>query len=146
MYKFIIVVCALTFGINIVSASDIKPTIPLSVTDVKTQLIDKNLIRIIQYNTEAEPKLIIERLARPRLKVIENLVIKKVKVGDKYIDFEESAGVFIESMKVVKNSIKFSVYFVFSGKGGGSIDFECAVKVDNDKLAIPKCNEIEPKS
>ena len=131
MFKYFISACVLMIGVNLVFASNESPTIPLSIDDVKTQLINKNLIRIIQYNTEVEPKLVIERLARPRLKVIEKLVIKKVKVGDRNIDFEDTAGVFVESINVIKNNIKFSVYFVFSGKGGGAIDFVCTVKVNN---------------
>jgi len=145
MFKYFISACVLMIGVNLVFASNESPTIPLSIDDVKTQLINKNLIRIIQYNTEVEPKLVIERLARPRLKVIEKLVIKKVKVGDRNIDFEDTAGVFVESIKVIKNDIKFSVYFVFSGKGGGAIDFDCIVKVNNDKFSKPKCTETEPK-
>ena len=145
MVKYIISICALIIGINVVFASNEKPTIPLSIDDVKTQLINKKLIRIIQYNTEVEPKLVIERLARPRLKVIEKLVVKKVKVGDRNINFEDSAGIFVESIKVIENNIKFSVYFVFSGKGGGAIDFDCTVKVNDDKFSKPKCTETEPK-
>lgn len=145
MFKYFISTCVLVAGVNLVFASNEEPTIPVSISEVKTQLIDKNLIRIIQYNTEVEPKLVIERLSRPRLNVIEKLVIKKVKVGNRKIDFEDTAGVFVESIKVIKNNIKFSVYFVFSGKGGGAIDFDCIVKVNNDKFSRPKCIETELK-
>ena len=145
MFKYFISVCVLMVGVNLVFASNEKPTIPVSINEVKTQLIDKNLIRIIQYNTEVEPKLVIERLSRPRLNVLEKLVIKKVKVGNRKIDFEDTAGVFVESLKIVDNKIIFPVYFVFSGKGGGAIDFDCTVKVNDDTFSKPKCIETEPK-
>lgn len=130
--------------IGAVYASDIEPTIPLKISDVKTRLINKkNLVRIIEFNTEYEPKIVIERLARPGVKVLEKLVIDKVELGNKIVDFSNSAATSFESIDVVDNDIKINVYYAYPGKGGGSVDFECIVKVSDSNFSKPKCTEIK---
>lgn len=128
--------------LNTVYASEIEPTIPLKISEVKTQLINKkHLVRIIEFNTEHEPKIIIERLARPSIKVLEKLVISKVKLNNKIIDFENSAATSFESIVVEGNDIKFVVDYFYLGKGAGSVLFECKVNVNNENISEPVCSE-----
>ncbi len=123
-------------------AENIHPEVPMDVVGVERHVINKNLIRIIQFNTESTPKFVIERLSRPSTHVLEKLVITKLSAGDHVLDFNDTAGVFIENIKTDKTSVKFSVYFVYSGKGGGSVDLQCSVKVGDKKLHEPTCDKV----
>ncbi len=125
---------------NGVSAELIKPTIPINISAVSTHLINKKLVRIIQYRITEEPKVIIEMLTRPRQKVISKLEIKSVEYNGRKLDFLSSAGTSFESIKVKENRIVIEIFYVYPGKGGGSLDLICAVNVTN-KFSSPVCSE-----
>lgn len=97
---------------NSVSAKLIKPDIPINISTVKTQLVNKKLVRIIEYNITKEPKIIIEMLSRPRQKVIFRLEIKSVKYNDRMLDFLGSAGTSFESIKIKGNKIVIEIFYV----------------------------------
>ncbi len=126
---------------NSAFAEEWVPVIPVQISDVKTRLIkNEHLIRIIEFNTEMEPKLVFERLSRPVKKVLEKRVIEKVKLGNRVIRFKDSAAMGFESVDVDNNKIIFSVYYAYPGKGGGSVDFDCHVQVGN-RFSEPVCHE-----
>lgn len=117
----------------------IKPEIPIQISSVTTKLINEKLIRIIEYNITQQPKVIIEMLTRPRKEVIQRLEIKNVKYGDQILDFYKSAATSFESITVADNYINIDIYYVYPGKGGGSLDLTCKVKVTNS-LSKPICH------
>lgn len=121
-------------------AENIQPEVPLNVVGVERHVVNNSLIRIIQFNTEELPKFVIERLSRPSVRVLEKLVVTKLKIGDRVLDFNDTAGVFIEDIKTDKASVKFSIHFVYPGKGGSSVDLQCSVEVGNKMLHEPTCN------
>ena len=135
---FVISFISLT-GFNAV-AEDINPTLSLDIVGVERHLINNNLIRIIQFNTENQPRFVIERLSRPSIRVDEKLEITELKLGERMLDFRNSAGVFIETVTVDKTGIDFTVYFVYPGKGGGSVDLACRIEVGKEKFSTPICN------
>lgn len=125
---------------NSLSAELIKPDIPINISTVKTQLVNKKLVRTIEYNMTKEPKIIIEMLTRPRQKVISRLEIKSVKYKGRALDFLESAGTSFESIKVKDNKLVIEIFYVYPGKGGGSVDLVCTVNVTNE-ISTPACSE-----
>ena len=130
----------LLVGCNAIAAN-LKPEISLDVVGVERYVINKSLIRVIQFNTEEQPKFIVERLSRPSVRVLEKLVITKLDFNGRVLDFNDTAGVFIEKVMKDKQGINFDVYFVYPGKGGGSVDLRCYIKVGKEKFHPPICSE-----
>ncbi len=71
-------------------SQELKSDIPLSVDNVQTHRVADSLIKIIQYNMEFTPKLVIQRLEIPKLKLSQQLVIDKIKIKNRVINFSHS--------------------------------------------------------
>ena len=125
---------------TVVSASSIKPEIPINVSSVITEVVNNKLVRVIEYDVTQEPKVVLEILTRPKKSVVQKLEVKSVKYGNKILDFYESAATSFESIKMNDKFINIDIYYVYPGKGGGSIDLKCQVQV-TDKLSAPTCTE-----
>lgn len=115
--------------------------IPLSVDSVQTHRVADSLIQIIQYNMEFTPKLVIQRLDTPKLKLLQQQVIDKIKTKNKMIDLNHSAGTFIESLALKKGVIIFTIQHYYAGSSGGEITLNCKVDVNNNKISKPTCVE-----
>ena len=100
-----------------------KPTlgsqIPLSISTVASYRVDEKLVRIIEYNTALVPRLEIELIKVPGRVLLAKLVVDRIRVNHEgknlLLDFEQSAGVGIDSVMVDKNKkqIRFNVeYFL----------------------------------
>ena len=139
MMKIIAMMFAMLFT-NIASAAVIKPEIPIHISSVNTAVVNENLIRVIEYNVIQEPKIVIEMLTRPRKSVVQRLEIKSIKYGNRILDFYESAATSFESIKMGDKFIKIGIYYVYPGKGGGSVDLTCLIQV-TDTLSTPVCSE-----
>ena len=125
---------------NVASAAVIKPEIPINISSVNTAVVNKKLIRVIEYNVTQEPKIVVEMLTRPRKSVVQRLEIKSIKHGNRILDFYKSAATSFESVKMRDKFINIDIYYVYPGKGGGSVDLTCQVQV-TDTLSIPVCSE-----
>lgn len=124
-----------------VISGNLKSDIPLSIDSVQTHRVADSLIRIIRYNMEFTPKLVIQRIETPKLKLSQQLIINKLKIKDKIIDFNHSAGTFIESLNLIKGIVKFTVMHYYPGTSGGEITLNCKVDVNNNKISNPICKE-----
>lgn len=137
---------AVIFLLALVSSASLfacpENEIPLSVDGIETHRVGDNLVRIISYNTEMEPKLEIELLATPKLKLKKKLVINKVKLNNEVIDFTDSAGVFISDFQLKDEAVTFSVDY-FYRKGSGELIMSCSVSAKNNDLSTPVCMEKE---
>lgn len=116
-------------------------TIPLGINHVQTQRVADSVIRVIKYNMEVTPQFEIERLETPRFKLAERMVINKLKVGNRWIDFTNSAGTFIDGMSFKKGIFHFTVEHFFAGTSGGETTLKCKIDANNNKLSKPVCSE-----
>jgi len=119
--------------------------IPLSVDSVQTYRVNKSLIRIIQHNMEMSPRLEIQRLSTPGIKLVEELIIENIKLKNQMIDFSDSSGTYIESLVLANGVIKFSIEHFFSGSSGGEIFIDCTLDVKGNQFSQPVCVEKEGK-
>ena len=120
-------------------AEKISATIPLGINHVQTKRVSDSVIRIIKYNMEIVPRLVIERLETPKYKLAEKLVIEKVTLGNKLINFKDSAGTYVDNMSFKKGVFHFTVEHYFGGTSGGEIMLKCKVDVKNNKIKSPIC-------
>ena len=119
----------------------LKSNIPLSVDSIQTHRVADSLIQVIQYNMEFTPKLVIQRLGTPKLKLLQQQVIDKIKIKNKMIDFNHSAGTFIESLALKEGVIIFTIQHYNAGSSGGEITLNCKVDVTNNNISEPTCIE-----
>ena len=122
-------------------SESLQPVIPLSVDSVQTHRVANSLIQIIQYNMEFTPKLVIQRLETPKLKLAQQLVIDKVHIKNKIVYFNHSAGTFIDTVTMEKGVIKFTLTQYYAGSGGGEITLNCEINANDNKLTKPDCKE-----
>ncbi len=116
-------------------------SIPLAINHVQTQRVADSVIRIIKYNMEETPRFEIERIKTPKFKLAERVIITKLKVGNRLIDFRNSAGTFIDGMFFEKGVFHFTVEHFFAGTSGGEITIKCKIDANNNKLSKPSCVE-----
>lgn len=90
---------------------------------------------------EFTPKLVIQRIETPKLKLSQQKVIDKIKIKNRTIDFNHSAGTFIESLDMIKGVIKFTVIHYYASSSGGEITLNCKVDVNNNHISNPSCVE-----
>lgn len=141
MIKQLSLICFVFLLTGQACAEKTSVDIPLSIDNIQTHRVDKSLIRIIQYNMELLPRLEIELLATPEIKLIQKLVVEKIKLKNQTIDFSDSSGSYIESLVLEDGVIKFSVEHSFSGASGGEIFLDCAISVKGNKIFQPDCSE-----
>ena len=71
------------------------------------------------------------------------LVIDKLKLKNRTIDFSDSSGTHIESLEIKSGVINFSVEHFYSGSSGGEIFLICSIDVKGNKISQPDCSEKE---
>ncbi len=113
--------------------------IPLSIDSVETHRAGETLVRIIKHNMEITPKLELERLSAPNLKLIEQLTITSLVASGEKLTFADSEGVFIESIKVADSAITLS--FDFSYSGGGSSLILCTLPLTDANFGSLTCHK-----
>lgn len=111
--------------------------LPLSVDNVETHRVDDSLIRIIRHNMELQPLLEIERISTPEIKLVETLKIDTVTINRETLRFKDSDGAFIETLKVHKGIVEFTLDYYFP-RGGNTL-IQCIINVNNNKLGILNC-------
>jgi hypothetical protein len=114
-------------------------TIPVSIDEVSTLRIGENLIRVIRYNMELEPKIIIERLTTPVLSVIESKTIDSILLAGETLDFNKSQGVFIEDFSI-KNSI-VNIKFEYFYPTNGSVIVNCNMLIASNNFEPLQCQK-----
>ncbi len=115
----------------------VTSSLPLSVDSVETHRVDDSLVRIIRHNMELQPLLEIERISTPDIKLVETLKIDAVTVNGETLRFKESDGVFIETLKIHKGIVEFTLGYYFH-RGGNPL-IQCTINVNNNKLGMLNC-------
>lgn len=121
------------------SADTIKqtPLIPLSVDHVETHRVGDYLVRIIQHNMELLPQIDLELLSTPQPLLVDSLSIKSITLDGRERIFSESAGVFIENIKIGKSSVIVRMDYYFSDEESSMVTCNVSIK---DKLLLPSCS------
>jgi len=98
MKRYLIIIFYLALS-NLAQANNknIQPAIPLSVDSIETHRVREEMIRIITHNSAFLPRIDIERIATPELKLLERYIIDSLTLKNgKILDFNDDkvAGVF----------------------------------------------------
>lgn len=112
-------------------------TVPSSVINVEVERIGKNVVRVIQHNMEANPKLEIERLNTPNLELVDYLALTSLTVNGETFKFIDSQGVFVESLSITKTAVEVTFDFYFLT--GGSALINCSIDLLSEKLTLLPC-------
>ncbi len=115
----------------------VTSSLPLSVDSVETHRVNDSLVRIIRHNMELQPLLEIERISTPDIKLMEILKIDAVTVNGETLRFTDSDGVFIETLKIHKGIVEFTLDYYF--RRGGNTLIQCTINVNNNKLGMLNC-------
>ncbi|ARU59245.1 hypothetical protein OLMES_5261 [Oleiphilus messinensis] len=129
-----------TATFTIAGEKNSSPVIPVSINSVETHQISENLVRIIQYNMELEPKLDIEMFTAPGMDFKQLQSIQEIDLGKEKINFANSSGTYIEGISVEDTMIHFDIDHYYLE--GGSIAISCQIKVAQE-IGTPKCVEKE---
>ena len=116
---------------------EVTSLLPLSVDSVERHRVDDSLIRIVRHNMELQPLLEIERITPPAMRLAEALHINSVIVEGELLRFKDTAGVFVESVKLNGSTVVFVLDYFFLD-GGNSL-IRCGVSVGNNKLGTLDC-------
>ena len=124
-------------------AQTIKSDIPMAVDNVITERVGKQLVRIIQYNTEMVQKFSVELIKPPKMALLQRLDVTEIQLEQsgqmKPLKFSGSAGVYISAVKIEKDSVVFKVEHFGTGHTGGSTVSDCAILIEPNRLGNPVC-------
>ncbi|MGR5150114.1 hypothetical protein ACQKP8_26660 [Photobacterium alginatilyticum] len=112
--------------------------IPSSINMVKTYRYEDNIIRIIKNNMEIKPEIEIEKFSTPDYKLVDNIVIDHVEVNGNMLGFQNVSGVFVESIDLVEDNIKFVLDYYFLH--GRSEIIVCNLSVSSEVFGEPNCS------
>ena len=127
--------------INTYCTAATKEDIPLSVDHVETTRVDDSLVRVIEYNTELLPRITIELIQTPEVKLLQKHVIDKITIGKEDLVFKKSTGLSIDNVAIDNGVVKFTVEYYFAG-GRPFITAACQVDANNNKLKPLSCQQI----
>lgn len=117
---------------------ELSSSIPVSVSNVQTELMGDNIVRIIQHNMELSPILQIELLSRPNFKVINALTIRELPFNGAQLSLQESSGAFVESISIEESHI--DIVFDYFYLHGGSLLLSCRLGVMQSLFAPLDCH------
>ncbi|OAN18013.1 hypothetical protein A3K86_03580 [Photobacterium jeanii] len=112
--------------------------IPSSINMVKTFRYEDDIIRIIKNNMEIKPEIEIEKFSTPDYKLIDNVVIDHVEVDGNRLGFQNISGVFVESIGLVEDDIKFVLDYYFLH--GRSETIVCNLPIGSVGFGEPHCS------
>ena len=144
MPLFVNVLILLFAGLLCVSSAhsqiaDVAFQLPMSVDSVETHRVDDSLIRIVRHNMELKPLLEIERMATTsNMTLVEALRIEAVMVEGELLQFNDTAGVFVESISLNNGVVAFVLDYFFL-RGGRAL-IRCVVDVGNNRLGPLACS------
>jgi len=143
--KLVIRILPLLFALFVAAncTASQKEDIPLSIDHVETYRVADSLVRVIAYNTELLPRITIELIQTPDVKLLQKLVIEKITIGKEELAFKKSTSVSIDNITVENGVVNFSVEYYFSG-GRPFITAACQVDANNNKLSPLTCHQVNP--
>jgi hypothetical protein len=118
--------------------------IPSSIRQVETHSVDQSLIRIIRFNMEIRPLVVIERFAAPGVEIAERMLITSLQVNGETLDFEDCADVGLESL-VVKASQVEMVFEFTPAKASEPRRVNCIMSLKGNKLGHLQCSYLPEK-
>ena len=140
---FIVYTILVLLSFSNLDAATLKSDIPLAVDTVTTKRVGKQLVRVVEYNTELAQKFSIELLSTPKPTLIQKLDITEIKVNldgqDRILKFAGSSAVSIDHVSITNSTILFSVDYFGGGHTGSSITANCTIAINPNKLEKPEC-------
>lgn len=135
----------LLYSITFSAAAEKSKTssLPLSVDTVEVHRVNKQLVRIIQYNRIELPLLEIELIKVPGRQLLDIKPINAITVifndRDYVLNFEERAAVDFENIRADDKKIYFKVGFTAAAHTSPYIVSSCEVWVGDGVLSEPEC-------
>ncbi|OZG70767.1 hypothetical protein BTA51_24620 [Hahella sp. CCB-MM4] len=113
--------------------------IPASVSQVQTEIVNGQIVRIIQHNMELNPTVQFELLSRPNFEAIQTLTISEIPYDGEMLSLKDSSGAFVEDISIENNhvNILFDYYFL----EGGSVLLECELPVTKESFDALQCHK-----
>ena len=111
--------------------------VPISVSSIQMDIVGNSLVRIIQHNMEHNPIVQLEIMSQPELKVLSILTIKEIPYQDEVLSFKNSAGIYVEEIKLEQDYI--NMVFDYFYLQGGSVLVSCNLPVENSTFAELQC-------
>jgi hypothetical protein len=125
------------------AADSIQSDIPISVRSVMTQRVGKNLIRVIEYNTEMTPKFSVELIKPPKMVLTQKLDVNEIQIevngSKKLLNFPEASGIYITGTAIDKDAVKFQVEYFGAGHTGAYYLSNCTMSLSVNRLTDPAC-------
>ncbi|MDH5573496.1 MAG: hypothetical protein OEY89_17160 [Gammaproteobacteria bacterium] len=121
--------------------------LPLSIDDVKTQRVNKRLVRTIQYNRIELPLLEFELIKAPDRELVHKIEVNSITItfdGRQHLlDFNERAAVDFEEIRIEGNEIKFNVGYTAATHTAPYIISECKIDIEHNSLSKPTCSLLQ---
>lgn len=117
---------------------EISSSIPASVSNVQTELMGDNIVRVIQHNMELNPILQVELLSRPNFKPINALTIRALPFNNAQLSLQDSSGAFVESISIEESHI--DIVFDYFYLHGGSLLLSCRLTVKKSLFSPLDCH------
>ncbi len=138
MKKILLLISALTF-ISCVNATSLQSSMPLSINDIHVERVRNEIIRVIKYNTSILPRIDIERIATPKLKLLELKVIDSITLttGEKLPFNDEISGVF--SNKITIKDTTIHIPFEYFPARGDSFLVDCKIEIEETRFSPMNC-------
>lgn len=117
-----------------------KSSTPLSVNSIETHRVREEMIRIIVHNSAFLPRIDIERIATPELKLLERYIIDSLILKNgKVLDFNDDkvAGVF--SNKITIKDMEIHIPFEYFPARGSSFLVDCSIFIGEQEFEPMQC-------
>ncbi|WLQ12762.1 hypothetical protein O5O45_23830 [Hahella aquimaris] len=113
--------------------------VPASVSQVQTEIVNGQIVRIVQYNMEINPIIQFEILSRPDFEPIQALTVGELPYGPETLSLRDSSGAFVE--KVTVEDTHISIVFEYFFIEGHSALLECQLPVSGKHFGPFQCGK-----
>lgn len=123
-------------GVSVFAGENEK--IPLAIDSIETQRVDEHLLRLVVYNTELEPKITIQLIETPVLKLAQQRIIDKMKLNGNVYDFKQDGDIDIQQTAIKHGVVSIQMEFL-PHKGTASFVARCQVNANHNRLSEIQC-------
>ncbi|MBU6955768.1 hypothetical protein [Hahella sp. HN01] len=113
--------------------------VPASVSQIKTEVVNGQVVRIVQHNMELNPIIQFEILSRPNFNPIETLTVKELPYNNQELSLSKSSGAFVEDVFLNGSSIEFTIEYFYVE--GGSVMLSCEIPVSKNHFDPLQCHK-----
>ena len=132
-------ICILLTSCSAVAEQQKHSGVPASINNIKVHRVDDHLIRIIKHNMEIEPKVELEFILPPEMKIIDYLSITSAKTTDREYIFTNSDGVYVEGIDVTKEAIEIA--FEYYLPKSEAVRLSCKIPISNEGFGSIACEK-----